>query len=139
MVGIALRQLYRRAVPPMTGRYYLVFVLPVAALVVRNSDGPPGSGISDRLGALDDRRRAAGICVSLAATLTIAQIVLPGSAVQVVNATPVIATTAVLTPIFWLVACAAIIVSYARRPASCGSTDTVTTSGPREDISVAAS
>ena len=97
---------------------YLVFVLPVAALVARDPDGPPGSGIFDRVAALGDRRRAVCICVSLAAARTIAQIVLPGSPVRVVNATPVVAST-VLAPILWLVACAAIIVSYARRPACC--------------------
>ncbi len=77
--------------------------------------------------------------MSLAAAFTIAQIALPWAPVQVVNAMPVVATTAGLTPILWLVACAAIIVSYARRPASCASTDALTTSRPREYISVAAS
>ena len=138
MVGIALLST-ASLFPAMTSRYYLVFALPVAALVAREPDGPPGSGIFDRLRTLGDRRRAVGICVSLAAALTIAQIALPGGPQEVVGDTRVIATTAVLTPFIWLVACAAIIVSYARRPACCASTDAVTTSRPREYISVAAS
>ena len=138
MVGIAVLAT-ASLFPPLTGRYYLVFVLPVAALVARDPDGPPGSGIFDRFGTLGDRRRAVGICVSLAAALTIAQIALPGGPAEVDNATLVVASTAVLTPILWLVVCAAIIVSYARRPACCASMDTVTTSRPREYISVAAS
>jgi hypothetical protein len=124
MVGIALLAT-ASLFPPMVPRYYLLFVLPVAALVARNPDGPPGSGIFDRLG---DRRRAVGICVSLAAALSIAQIALPTSPVQapiagqlgitgVVGTTPIVVTTTVLTPLLWLIACAAIIVSYARRPA----------------------
>jgi hypothetical protein len=137
MVGIALLPT-ASLFPALTYPYYLVFVLPVAALVARDPDGPPGSGIFDRLATLGDRRRAVGICVSLAAVLTIAQIVLPGAPTQVVGSTPVVATTAVVTPILWLVACAGIIVSYAQRPACCTSTDTVTTSTSREFTSAAA-
>jgi hypothetical protein len=138
MVGITLLAT-ASLFPAMTSRYYLVFALPVAALVAREPGGPPGSGIFDRLRSLGDRRRAVGICVSLAAALTIAQIALPGGPGEMIGGTRVLATTAVLAPILWLVACAAIIVSYAQRPASCASTDAVTTSTPREYISVAAS
>lgn len=111
--------------PALTYRYYLVFALPIAALVVRDPDGPPGSGIFDRPTALGDRRRAVGISVSLVAALTIAQIVLPGSPKQVIpggpaQGTPVIATTTILTAFFWLVTCATILVSYARRPTPSG-------------------
>ena len=125
----------------MTGRYYLVFALPVAALVARDPDGHRGSGIFDRLASLAGGRRAVGICVSMAAALTIAQIALPGGPAEVESGTPltVLASTAILTPILWLVACAAIIVSYARRPDSFASTGSVTTSIPRESVSVAVS
>jgi hypothetical protein len=138
MVGIALLAT-ASLFPALTSPYYLVFALPVAALVARDPDGPPESGIFDRTAALGDGRRAVGICVSLAVALTIAQIVVPGSPVQVVNAMPVIATTAVLAPILWLVACAAILVSYARKPACGALTDAVTTSTSREFTSAAAS
>jgi hypothetical protein len=121
MVGIAL---LTTAVlfPAEVMNYYMVFVLPIAALVARDPQGPPGSGIFERLG---DRRRAVGICVSLAAALSIAQIALPGPPIQVpVNVGTIggpteliVATTSILTPLLWLIACAAIIVSYARRPA----------------------
>src|SRR5215217_903820 len=68
MVGIAL--LATAALfPALSYRYYLVFALPVAALVARCPDGPPGSGIFDRLNILGDRRRAVGICVGVAAAL----------------------------------------------------------------------
>jgi hypothetical protein len=137
MVGITLLAT-ASLFPAMAGRYYLVFVLPVAALVAREPGGPPGSGIFDRLRAFGDRRRVVGICVSLAAALTIAQIALPGGPGETIGTTRVIATTAVLAPVLWLVACAAIIV-YAQRPACCASTDAVTTSRPREYISVAGS
>jgi hypothetical protein len=142
MVGIALL-CTASLFPPLTGRYYLVFALPIAALVARDPDGPPGSGIFDRLATFGDRRRAVGICVSLAAALTIAQIALPGGPTEWENGTEyptwVVGSTALLTPVFWLVASAVMIVSYARRPACCASTDGGTASRPRESISVASS
>jgi hypothetical protein len=142
MVGIALLAT-ASLFPAMTGRYYLVFALPVAALVARDPDGSPGSGIFDRLRTLGDRRRAVGICVSLSAALTIAQILLPGGPTEfekgVEYSTWVVAGTALLTPILWLVSCVAISVSYARRPASFASTGGATTSTSREYISVARS
>jgi hypothetical protein len=113
--------------PAVSARYYLVFVLPVAALLTRDPDGPPGAGILDRLKTLGDHRHAVGFCVSLATALSIAQIALlvPATpapiagqmgAVGVVGYRNVVATTVALAPLLWLIACAAIIVSYARRP-----------------------
>jgi hypothetical protein len=61
----------------LTNPYYLVFVLPVAALVARDADGPPRIGIFDQLQTVGGRRRAVGMCVSVAAALCIAQIALP--------------------------------------------------------------
>jgi hypothetical protein len=103
----------------LTNPYYLIFVLPVAALLARDPDGPPGAGIFDRLATVGGPRRVVGICVSLATALCIAQIALPSPAQQVgANAKAVVVTSTVsLAPILWLVACGAIIVSYARRPA----------------------
>ncbi len=112
--------------PAMTGSYYLVFVLPIAALVVRDPDGPPGSGIFDRFAALGDRRRAVGICVSLVTALTIAQICLPSPPIPspikgqmgvpgIVGYTQIVVNTGAFSGIFWLIACATILVSYARR------------------------
>jgi hypothetical protein len=129
MVGIVL--LATAALfPALSYRYYLVFALPVAALVARDPDGPPGSGIFDRLGLVGGRRRAVGISVSLAAALSIAQIALPGplghawivaagrqGVTEIVGNTPVVPTTAGLVPLLWLIACVAIIVAYARTPA----------------------
>ncbi len=128
MAGIALLAA-ASLFPPVSARYYLVFVLPVAALLARDLDGEPGSGLFDRLEILGGRRRAVGFCVSLAAALTIAQIALPGAApifapiagqmgaVGVVGHRQLVITTVALAPVLWLVACAAIIVSYARKPA----------------------
>lgn len=142
LVVVCVMALGRRIPPAMAGivllataslflavsyNYYLVFVLAVAALVVRDPDGPPGRGIFDRLESHNGRRRVVGICVSLAAVASIVQIALPGPPVQVqilgptgalwavVNLT---ATTSFLAPLCWLAACGAIIVSYTRRPAS---------------------
>jgi hypothetical protein len=103
---------------PLTNPYYLIFVLPVAALVVRDPLGPPGTGIFDQ-STVGAGRRVVGWCVSLATALCIAQIALP-SAPQRVGANGaalVVTSTVSLAPILWLVACGAIIVSYARRPA----------------------
>jgi hypothetical protein len=125
MVGIVLLAT-ASLFPALSCLYYLVFVLPVAALVVRDPDGPPGTGIFDRPGAVGGRRRAVGICVSLAAALSIAQIALPTPPVQLEILGPagnheavvsLVITTAFLAPLLWLVTCGAIIVSYARRPA----------------------
>jgi hypothetical protein len=138
--------------PPVSYSYYLVFVLPVAALVVRDPDGPPGSGIFDRLWRGGGRRPAIGICVSLAAALTIIQIALPlppmqaplmgpsgvPGVVKVVGTTPLVWNSAVLTPLLWLVTCAVIIVSYARKPAGHVSTGTSAPSTSGETTSAAA-
>jgi hypothetical protein len=124
--------------PSLVFHYYLVFVLPIAALVLRDPDGQPGEGIFDRLAAHGGRRRAVGICVSLAAALSIAQVALPGrpllepvygqisgqpGVVGLVGSRPLVTTTLFLVPILWLIACAVVIVSYARRPVSGDNTD----------------
>jgi hypothetical protein len=127
MVGIVLLAT-APLFPPETAFYYVVFVLPVAALVVRDPDGPPGTGIFDRLAIHGGRRRAVGRWVSLAAALSIAQVAVPFllghawifgqlGARGIIGTTLIVATTVVLAPILWLIACAVIIVSYARRPA----------------------
>ena len=102
LVVVALLVLGRRIAPVMAGivllataslfpalslPYYLVFALPVAALVVRDPDGPPGTGIFDRFAAMGDRRRAVGVLVSLAAALSIAQIALPSPPVKAADIT----------------------------------------------------
>ncbi|MGD1237786.1 hypothetical protein [Mycobacterium seoulense] len=113
--------------PGLTMFYYLVFVLPVAALVVRDPAGPPARGVFDRLAARDGRRRVVGICVSLAAALSIAQVALPGQtypipifgqhgAGGIIGTAPTVLTTQGLAPLLWLLACVVIIVSYARKP-----------------------
>jgi hypothetical protein len=133
MVGIALLAT-ASLFPSLSYRYYLVFALPFAALVARDPDGPPGSGIFERLDIVGGSRRALGVLLSLTAVLTVAQIPLPLARIQVdipeqfdaigvIGTTPVVPSTADLVPVLWLVACAAIIVSYARRPApACSST-----------------
>lgn len=115
--------------PALSQPYYLVFVLPVAALVVRDPDGPPGTGIFDRPDTVGGRRCAVGTWVSFAAALSIAQIPVPGPTFQVGDITgqvaamgtadtrTVVITTVFLTPLLWLITCGAILVSYARRPA----------------------
>lgn len=120
--------------PSFAAYYYLVFVLPVAALVVRDPDGQPGTGMFDRLALHGGPRRAVGIWVTLAAALSIAQVAIPGQqapvpiwgqfgARGVVGSTTIVLTTVPLMPILWLVACAVIIVSYARRSARSDDSD----------------
>jgi hypothetical protein len=111
--------------PAASGRYYLVFALAVAALIVRDPEGTPGEGIFDRLAHLGDRRRWVGAWLSLACAITIAQIAIPGGpgvtqggGLGVAEgATLIVATTAIFAPILWIVACGAVLLSYARRPA----------------------
>lgn len=93
--------------PTLTYHYYLVFALPIAAVVARAPDGPPGSGIFDRFGG---QRRAVTICVALAAVFSISYIALP------VRSHGFLLTTRALAPSLWLIVCAVSIVSYARRP-----------------------
>lgn len=113
--------------PALSQPYYLVFVLPIAAVLVRDPDGPPGTGIFDRFAADGDRRRALGVCLSLAVALSIAHIALPSPPIEVGDITgqfgtagsltrSVVVTTVFLAPILWLVTCAAILISYGRRP-----------------------
>ncbi|HET6247464.1 MAG TPA: glycosyltransferase family 87 protein, partial [Tepidisphaeraceae bacterium] len=110
--------------PSLIASYYLVFALPVVALIARDPDGPPGSGIFDRPEALGGRRRAVGLCVSLAAALTIAQMVPLGPPLwdQQMGGGAIVAhilgvlSSVRMAPVLWLIACTAIIVSYARKP-----------------------
>ena len=110
--------------PSLVPSYYLVFVLPVAALVARDPDGSPGSGIFDRPETLGGRRRAVGLCVSLAAVLSIAQTVPIGpplwnqnmGAEALVGHIVAVITSVRMAPVLWLIACMAIIVSYACKP-----------------------
>jgi hypothetical protein len=125
MAGIALLAT-ASLFPAVSNRYYLVFALPVAALVVRYPHGPPGIGIFDRLEAVGGSRRVVGICVSLAAALSIAQIALPSHPMQVRILGPagelwtvatLVVTTVLVASLLWLSTCVAIIVSYTRCPA----------------------
>lgn len=137
--------------PPVAMHYYLVFVLPIAAVLVRDPDGPPGTGIFDRIAAESGARRKVGICISLAVAVSIAQIAIPGQPVELpiygqmgargeVGTTPVVLTTVLLTPILWLVACAAIIVSYARKPVlSLGTVQEPANEGPLDSADTVAS
>jgi hypothetical protein len=142
LVVVSLLALGRRILPVMVGivllataalfpvvslPYYLVFALPVAALVARDPDGPPGTGIFDRFTTAGEPRRVVGICVSLAAALSIVHIALPSPSVPAEIAGPVqagvsaivqtralVVTTASLTPLLWLVACGAIIITMTK-------------------------
>jgi hypothetical protein len=127
LVGIALLA-GAAFFPPQVHYYYLIFALPVAALVARCPDGPPGVGIFESLAIHGDRRRAVGVCVSLAAAFSIAQLAIPAVLVRipifgqlgaggVIGHGLIASTTAPAMPILWLLVCAAIIISYARRPA----------------------
>ncbi|MGO4442772.1 glycosyltransferase family 87 protein [Mycobacterium sp. 2YAF39] len=128
--------------PPLAYYYYLVFVLPIAALIVRDPEGPPGSGIFDGLSSDGVRRRAVGLWVSLATALSIAQIAIPGLVVNapifgqlgergVIGTTPVeFVTSVIFLPFLWLIACAAILISYARKPVQSHEADEAP---PRED------
>ncbi|OBH58721.1 glycosyltransferase family 87 protein [Mycobacterium sp. E2479] len=144
LIVVSLLALGRRIPPVMAGivllaaaalfpseamYYYLVFVLPVAALVIRDPDGRLGEGIFDRFAINGDCRRRVGAWVRVATALSIAQVAIPGQPVPVpiwgqfgargvVGSTPIVLTTAPLTPILWIIACAVIIVSYVRRPAN---------------------
>ncbi|WP_077098806.1 glycosyltransferase family 87 protein [Mycobacterium terramassiliense] len=120
--------------PAVVLPYYLAFALPIAALVVRDPAGPPGTGIFDRLATVGDGRRAVGICVTLAAALSIAHIALPSPPLraEIVGAVQhglempdrwVVVTTASFAALLWLLACGVIVGSFARRPAPIPSGD----------------
>lgn len=129
--------------PPITYYYYLAFVLPIAAIIVRSPGGPPGIGIFEQFVSDGDRRRHfVGLSVSLAVAFTIVQIALPTPPVRVpifgqlgvqgiVGTTPIVMTTSIFTPFLWMIACAVILVSYARRPVQKPGNDGAP---PREDV-----
>jgi hypothetical protein len=134
MAGIVL--LVTAALFPMvTISYYFVFALPIAALLVRDPDGPPGSGIFDRLATVVGHHRTVGIWVSVSTALTIATVALPSPPMQVLlyrkDGPPIqeltVLTTATLVPMLWLVTLAVVIVTYARKPAAEASTDAAAT------------
>lgn len=128
MAGIVLLATATLA-PSYAAFYYLVFVLPIAALIVRDPEGPPGAGIFDRIAARGGGRRGVGVIVVVAVTLSIVNIALPGRPFQadiygqmgargVIGHTLLAPTTVVYASLFWLLACGAILISYARRPAA---------------------
>lgn len=125
--------------PSLSISYYLVFALPIAAVIVRDPSGPAGSGIFDRLVTAAGRRRAVSVCVSLTTALTIAQIALPHPPLQMLlyqrghDAIPdaMVFTTEMFAPILWLFTIAVVIVSYWRRPADSWPAGTADISAPR--------
>ncbi|WP_445160700.1 glycosyltransferase family 87 protein [Mycobacterium sp. Dal123C01] len=134
MAGIAL--LVTAALFPIVAMsYYFVFALPIAALLVRDPDGPPGSGIFERLTTVAGQHRTVGIWLSVSTALTIATIALPSPPMQVLlyrkDGPPIqeltVLTTATLVPMLWLVTLAVIIVTYARKPATDASTTELST------------
>ncbi|MEE6138724.1 glycosyltransferase family 87 protein [Mycobacterium sp. 050128] len=112
--------------PIVAMSYYYVFALPIAALLVRDPNGPPGTGILDRLATVAGQHRSVGIWLSLSTALTLATIALPSPPMQVLlyrkDGPPIseltVITTATLVPMLWLVTIAIVIVTYARRPAT---------------------
>lgn len=123
LAGIVL--LVTAALFPMVSiSYYFVFALPIAALLVRDPDGPPGTGILDRLATVAGHHRTVGIWLSLATALTLATIALPSPPMQVLlyrkDGPPIqeltVLTTATLVPMLWLVTLVIILVTYARKP-----------------------
>lgn len=115
--------------PALEYKTYLVFALPIAALVARNPNGPADTGIFDQSVANGDPRRIVGVSICIAAALSIAPIALPGTtiampiaaqlgALGVMGTTPIVFTTAWLVPLAWLSACGVIVLSYMRRPVS---------------------
>lgn len=109
--------------PIETVRYYLVFALPIAALIIRDPNGDGYAGIFDK--RLDGGRKI-GKLLSVATAATIAQIPLPfPPAVRAIsNSSGVmefqgtgpgyVETTTVLTPLLWLAACITLLTFYAR-------------------------
>jgi hypothetical protein len=127
--------------PSLVPSYYLVFALPVAALVARDPDGSTGSGIFDRPETVGGRRRAVGLWVGLAAVLTIAQMVPLGPPLwnqnmgggALVPHILGVVTSVRMAPVLWLIACTAILVSYARKPTSSGRSERPTNpEGPQD-------
>ncbi len=114
--------------PALSNPYYLIFVVPIAAVLVRHPSGPPGVGIFDDPETVGDGRRVAGVCVTFAVALSIAQVPLP-SAPRLAEQTGtdvvlrLVDTTMSLAPVLWLVVLGTVLVSYARRPASSGIVD----------------
>ncbi|MDP7720884.1 hypothetical protein [Mycobacterium sp. TY814] len=124
-VGIVLLGVATLA-PSYAAFYYLVFALPIAALIVRDPNGPPGVGIFDEFARHRDRRRAVGIAVSLAAAVSIAHVAIPGQpftvpiygqlgARGIIGTAQLVPTTVTWAPLLWLFASAAVIISYARK------------------------
>ena len=120
MVGIVLLATGALS-PPLALFYHLVFVLPIAALVLRAPQCRAAIGLFDQYAKDGDRRRGVGVSVGLAAALSIISIPMPAAvteaAIPGIGTHLLVGTTTFLAPFLWLIACFTIIISYARNPA----------------------
>lgn len=126
--------------------YYLIFAIPIAALIMRDPQGFPGSGSLD---TISKSHRIAVFLISISTSASIAQIPLPlpvavkaytagGKLYPIDGAGPLnVETTAVLTPLLWLATCLAIIVSFTlTRDRSDGKSNFSSDDSPRSDCAI---
>lgn len=125
MIGIVLLAT-ASLFPAVSNRYYLVFAIPIAAVVARAPDDKHGVGLFEQMQNLGTYRRGAAITVTIAAALTIAQVAIPGPSFAVpqpgvngtiIGYTDIVISTAHLTSLLWLIACATVLFSYVRHSA----------------------
>lgn len=125
--------------PVIAVHYYLVFALPVAAVILRDPKGPVGSGVFDRVRS---PRKAVAMWTSFATAICVALVPLPVPPVITSVSWQhgvfqpqgteggFVETTAAFAPVAWIVAIIAILVSYSRRaaysPRACAERETET-------------
>jgi hypothetical protein len=102
--------------PSISWSYYLVFALPVAAVLLRDPLGTPPSdgwrGILDEYAA-SRGKTIASVLVVLATAMTVSRVLLPlAIPVPQTSQTNLLATTGEVAPLLWLVAVVAVIVAW---------------------------
>lgn len=117
VLGGALLLMVASLLPAVSWPYYLVFALPIAAVLLRDPEGEPAEhgwrGVLD-LGSLSRLQQVAAFGLVLATAGTVSRVLLPRPVnAQVFADQGIIATSGNVIPLLWLAAAAAVLLAWA--------------------------